>query len=774
VTLISQLSHHAKAVYRQTRFDAGENTWPPEQPKDFTPVVLVHYEEQRNIEDIVTITETLHIGGISDIIFATNNQPMPLTHQLNNHQQLREALQTSKVTRNIVDILMPLEQSDSPQMVLIEGAPGVGKSILMKHIAFSWAEGEVLMKYQLLMLVYLRDPGLQKLSSIAELLHYFCNCNMDASSLAACNKTLFRNNGKSIVFLLDGYDEFPMELRQNSLIASIINRQVLPECGLVVSSRPHASLCLHNKTSLRVDILGFTEKEQEHFISQSLKKQSQKISELTSYLHHNMTISSLCFTPFNMAVLLFLYKQGVPLPHNSTELYNLFICLTICRHLAKTSNTNTLAHCIMDLQNLPNPCGKIIEQLSMLSLQALNNNQLIFTLEQIKTFCPHLEDIPGAINGFGLLQAVEHCGIFSATKMFSFIHFSIQEYLAAHCIAHLLPPDEEYSMLEQYFLNDVHCNMFNIYVTLTKGQKPLFKKFLSGGYNLTPIEDKFLDSTLKRLYLYRCFYEAGDREMCSIIEQKFSGRIISLMCSTLSPNDLQNVTTMLTRSSIKHWKGLFLLDCHIQDFGLQLLHQGLHNSGVTIEHLLLDNNYLSSSSDSILSDIIYSCEVQSLGIDNNNAVGETEKFITTVLSLPSLKRLYMNRNKYSSNKWAKWLFTSLMHNKSLEVLEVAGTSISDDVCNVIVRALQVNDSLRELSLENNWITGEASILLVESLQNNNALHLLKLPKYSDNINKAIISLQEAVNKHRTNRQCNVQLEINLSTLVGHNNLCNVM
>ena len=764
-----------KAVYRQTRFNVGENTWPPEQPKDFTPVVLVHYEEQRSTEDIATIMKTLHIGGISDVIFAANNQPIPIPQQLNNHQQLREALQTSKVTRNIADVLMPFEQCENPQIVLVEGAPGIGKSMLMKHIAYKWAEGEVLLKYQLVMLVSLRDPGVQKLSSVGELLYSFCKCNTDALDLAACNKMLFQNNGKSIVFLLDGFDEFPVELRQNSLIASIINRQVLPECSVMVSSRPHASLCLHNKASLRVDILGFTEDEREHFIAQSLKKQPQKISELVNYLQHNISISSLCFTPFNMTVLLFLYKQGVPLPNNSTELYKLFICLTICRHLAKNGK-KIMAHCITDLQNLPDPCGKIIEQLSMLSLQALNNNQLIFTSEQVNTCCPHLEDVPGAINGFGLLQVVEHYGIFSTTKTFNFIHFSIQEYLAAHCIAHLLPPDKEYSMLRQYFLTDTQSNMFNIYVSLTKGQKPSFKRFLCGGNNLTPIEDKFLNSTLKRLYLYRCFHEAGDEEMCSIIEQKTSGRIISLMCCTLSPNDLQNVTIMLTKSSIKHWKGLFLLDCHIQDYGMQLLHQGLHNSGVTIEHLLLDNNYLSSSSDSILSDIIYSCKVQSLGIDNNNAVGETEQFITTVLSHPSsrLKRLYMNRNKYSSTKWAIQLFTSMMYNKSLEVLEVAGTSISDDVCNVIVKALQVNDSLRELSLESNWITGEASILLVESLQNNNALNLLKLPKYSDNINKAIISLQEAVNKQRTSRKCNVKLEINLSVLVGHNNLCNVM
>ena len=190
-----------------------------------------------------------------------------------------------------------------------------------------------------------------------------------------CQKHRGRNTSVALV----GYDKFPEDLRKNSLIADIINCKVLPECGLILSSRPHASQHLHNKTTLRVDILGFTETEREHFIQQSLKKQPHKIPQLTDYLHHHTTISSLCFTPFNMLVLLFLFKQGFPLPNNSTELYKLFICLTISRHLAKYGNTAPQP--ITDLNNLPDPCGNIIQQLSKLSLQALNNNQPTSTPE---------------------------------------------------------------------------------------------------------------------------------------------------------------------------------------------------------------------------------------------------------------------------------------------------------------------------------------------------------------------------------------------------------
>ena len=116
--------------------------------------------------------------------------------------------------------------------------------------------------------------------------------------------------------------------------------------------------------------------------------------------------------------LLFLYKQGISVPSNSAELYNYFICLTICRHLAK--HGHVLNSTITDLTTLPETCKKIIQQLSKFSLDALNNNKLIFTFEKIKLACPNIIDVPGAINGFGLLQAVQHFGITGNTMTFTF------------------------------------------------------------------------------------------------------------------------------------------------------------------------------------------------------------------------------------------------------------------------------------------------------------------------------------------------------------------
>ena len=65
--------------------------------------------------------------------------------------------------------------------------------------------------------------------------------------------------------MLYGYDEYPNNLQKSNLITGILKRQVLPLCGLVVPSHPHASENLHKQADIRVDILGL--KLNERFIS---------------------------------------------------------------------------------------------------------------------------------------------------------------------------------------------------------------------------------------------------------------------------------------------------------------------------------------------------------------------------------------------------------------------------------------------------------------------------------------------------------------------------
>ena len=760
VIVVSQLSGNVKAVYKATRFSVANDTWPPEVPKEYTPLVLLHHEDEHTIKDVTTITKALHKGAISDVVSATSSEPIAKRPWLHSHDKLGDALKASKATTDISEILAPLELSDKAQTILIEGAPGIGKTILLKHIAYSWAEQGILQKYKLLLLVYLRDPIVQKMSTAEQLFQYLCKpFGSNATKIAiTCSEYFLENNGKTLTLLLDGYDEIPEELRGNSLIADILNRQVLPDCGLVVSSRPHASVLLRKQATLRVDILGFTEEQRKHYIEHSLNDQSQ-IKQLTTYLDQHDIINSLCYLPFNILLLLFLYKQGFPLPDNVTELYNIFICLTIRRNLTKYGNTAKQA--ITDINSLPEPYGKFIQQLSNLSLQALNKNQLIFTLDEIKQFCPQVESIPGALNAFGLLQAIEHVSIFETTKTFNFLHLSLQEFLAANYIT-TLTPHEELSILEKYFWQRSHSNMFTIYISLTKGQRSSFRKFLTGGDDTIAIHSKFLHDQLKSIHLYRCFNEAsGDDRVCRTIENNFSNGIINFSHTTLSTNDIENISIFLTCSSIKQWEMLKLGDCHIRDVGLRILHRILLQSAITIEVLWLHSNDLSSSSDGCLADIVIKCGVKVLSISNNTNIGQTEEFFPTIIS--TLETLYIYDINLSSRA-AIMIFTALKEKKTkLKQLIMAENDVTDDARDVIAETLQVNSTLEYLNIHGNKISKEALQLILNSLRHNNTLIELRLPSnYSDSDEKQVLALQDIVNEERKRRGCQAKLNVKFS------------
>ena len=606
-------------------------------------------------------------GNIDDIPSMANGQLIP-THycnQDNSRESLKEVLKNSTATKEITEILAVLENKDYSCFVLIEGPPGIGKSVLLKEISHRWANKQLLQTYKLVLLFCLRDPMVQKAKSIDNLLQLYCKGDERASEIVnASSDQLFDNGGKDLTLLLDGFDELPEDLRKNSLIADILKRQVLPQCGLVLSSRPHASKIFHNKATLIVDILGFTEEDRRQCIEQVFQGEPQKIKELSQYLDDHSRINSLCFVPFNMVVLLFLHEQGFSLPKNSIDMYNHFICITICRYLAKFGYP--LTNTITDLNNLPEPCNKIIEQLSELSLQALHESKLIFTLDELKAVCPDIEDIPGAINGFGLLQAVQHFGLTGKTLTFHFIHFSIQEYLAAYCIMRLSPL-REFIFLQTKFWYDNYSNTFAIYVALTKGQRPSFKEFLSDGNETVNISQKFLKDVDLCFLLYRCFYEAGDDKMCENIAKAkiFNDGRISQNYIYNTPNHIECLTLFLATSFHRMW---VILDLNlIQDYGFHILHRGLKDSNITITELWLFSCGLTSSSE-LVSDIAIRCRVKKLMLDFNETIGENEQ-LYSMLSHPSttLEILSIFRTKLSSRA-ANILFTTLEQNNTLKYL----------------------------------------------------------------------------------------------------------
>ena len=738
-----------------------EETWPPYQLQTFIPLLLMHYKGQRNLKQSNAVVELMCDGKVDDIASMPQLIHTKCHKQVISRDSLKEVFNNSTVTKRMAEIIAPLENGYPSCFILIEGQPGIGKSVLLTEISHRWAKRQLLQAHKLVLLLCLRDPMVQQAKSVDDLLHLYCKGDKRASEIVSpsCDQ-LLDNGGKDLTLLLDGFDELPECLQNSSLIADIIKRRVLPQCGLVLSSRPHASKKFHNKATLIVEILGFTEEDRKKCIEQAFQGTPEKIKTLSQYLDDHVNINSLCFVPFNMVVLLFLYEQGIHLPKNSTNMYNHFICLTICRYLAKSGYP--LTNTITDLTNLPEPCNKIIEQLSTLSLQALKKHNLVFTLDEIKAVCP---DIEGAINGFGLLKAVQHIGLTGKALTFNFIHFSIQEYLAAYCITKLSAP-EELQFLKDKFWHVNYFNTFSFYVAITKGQRPPFKQFLSGGSKAVKISEKFLNDVDFCFHLYHCFYEAGDEKMCeSIAKAKaFNDKVIHSSASL--PSHVERLTLFLTTSFHQTWTELSLR--YIQDYGCFILHRGLKGSSIVITQLWLGGSGITSLSSRLVSDIVINCRVKRLVLDCNDGIGENEQ-LYSMLSHPSTKLEVLSMFQTNlSSRFANILFTTLEQNHTLKMLSIEGNDITDDTCPFIGNAIKQNSCLVKLWIRYNPISADAISTILEALQFNNTLEKVLLPDYLDNVKRDIKLMEENINKMRERHGCHIKLLIDFSTM--YNNL----
>ena len=224
--------------------------------------------------------------------------------------------------------------------------------------------------------------------------------------------------------------------------------------------------------------------------------------------------------------------------------------------------------------------------------------------------------------------------------------------------------------------------------------------------------NRFLEDKVKCFRLFRCFYEAGDKEMCKYIERAKSKSITfntSLYAWTqytrLLLSDVMCLTLFLTYSSHKEWKELDLRQCYIQDHGVHILHRGITSCdiNVTITTSWLNNNGLTKSSSSAISDITISCRVKELHINGNYTVGEDER-LYSIISDPSsmLEKLYMISTKLSSSAAIK-LFTALSKSNKLRALWIMHNNITNEACDTIIMAMK-NNSLVKLYMHGNRIS----------------------------------------------------------------------
>ena len=306
-----------------------------------------------------------------------------------------------------------------------------------------------------------------------------------------------------------------------------------------------------------------------------------------------------------MTILICLVKDGMDtLPETQTQMYRNFIQMTVVRFIKKFENRD-----IVDIDNLPHPHDKLFVELAKLAYIALKTDKLVFKLSEIIEGCPNLIMTSNNWNGLGLLKAVQcfSAKIGNNQVTFHFLHFSIQEYMAAWYIS-TLPDNEQVKLLKKTFWKHHYYNTWIMYVAITCGSSFALRYFLSGNwfqiysklFKTSKVSKNYLKDKMKCLHLFQCLFEANKEDTIVSVKQLFQNNQIDLSNQTLLPSDLNTLGFFLIRSVSKEWDILYLSNCNIGREGSNILCDRLLDNDVrgivTIKKVNFSYNQLNFSS----------------------------------------------------------------------------------------------------------------------------------------------------------------------------------
>uniref|UniRef100_A0A1X7TH35 NACHT domain-containing protein n=1 Tax=Amphimedon queenslandica TaxID=400682 RepID=A0A1X7TH35_AMPQE len=187
---------------------------------------------------------------------------------------------TVKLTENkeisVEDVLQPTDSSLSLRVV-IDGPPGIGKTTLCRKLLNMWSNRTLLyQQYDLVLYCPLRNSKIATATTLSDLFEY------RRYEVPMVTKWFARRNGEGLLIIFDGWDELSEQLRQSSLAASIIQKEQLDQCSVIVTSRSYASSSLLKMDTLsrHVQVIGFSKEEISTVIIQTLQKDVKLAQEL--------------------------------------------------------------------------------------------------------------------------------------------------------------------------------------------------------------------------------------------------------------------------------------------------------------------------------------------------------------------------------------------------------------------------------------------------------------------------------------------------------------
>ena len=385
--------------------------------------------------------------------------------------------------------------------------------------------------------------------------------------------------------------------------------------------------------------------------------------------------------------------------------------------------------------------------MSKLAFNGLQENKLVFTFDEVKEVCPYVDETVGAINGFGLLQAVQHYPSEGAgtTTSLNFLHYTMQEFLSALHVSNL-PSDQQSSLMKKTFWDGHYNFMWMMFIGIVGIKSDVFVNFVSKGKENKRksgirMKENILSDKRRRLHVFQCYMEAkSSAEAPDVISDMFKDGKINIKGVKLLPHHISSLMTYVSDSSMQ-WNTLQLNYCKITDIGMSALEQFISDN-TTFGYVDLRDNM--SSPWGVYCAIIRHCSVDSLTLCGDHGIEDYVNKIKDCLQM-NTKLISLTLCNITNNGVIS-ISEAIQGNTTLQIFDVSNNSIYDDGATAIGDSLKHNISLRQLNISHNNITDKGIKVVAEAIRMNSTLRNINISKNHIST-EGILYFMEAVEKN---------------------------
>ena len=491
------------------------------------------------------------------------------------HGSVDDIIEKEKTPMSLEDLCkLPCGSS-----ILIEGAPGIGKSTLAYELCRRWSNGMALQHHHLLLLLQLRDKTVQSsLLSIEKLL----GCYLDKQSWKSqAVQDIIDESGSGVLIILEGYDELPDDIDGSDVFNQVIQRNI-SKATIIVTTRPSANHKLFQNThsfTHHIEVLGFTNASKDQYISKFFKGKESLHDSFCKYIKRFPIIEGCLYVPINLAITLNVFQHflkcggGSSLPETLTELYDTLVRMLIYRHIKCPSMDINFS----SLKELPEQALSEFHKLCELAYNGFRENRGLFFYrrESFETL--------GLMQKESQMLPSEGGDVF----VYSFLHLTIQEFLAAYHI------HENQQEVHRLFSK---CNYVSKFA--------IMMRFLAGLTKLEsvhfPIEDKLYNCNI-----FHQFFEAKNDTLTSKLLSRKKSLKIGRMSPFPTPLDIYMIGRCIALGQCQ-WELGFTLRKMSSDH-LEMFATGLKSTGEVkgqIEHISLSLNPLCNEGVKILFELL--------------------------------------------------------------------------------------------------------------------------------------------------------------------------